>query len=225
MQAQIQALQAQLAAQTASPSPQAGTPAAPASGQPGAEPPVSYDLTIPPQLADALFNEDRNIAQQGMSHLINSLGKHIHERLQTQFRQELAQRDQAAQQQQTQQTQAAAAEQMQKDYYGAFPAHNNAAVKQIVAMAAGEMASQYPNLPWDARYIAALGARVNQHLTTLAGGGSAAAPALPAAPAAPTAAPAPAHAPFAPTAPRSAIPSFEADGQADVIADTFSFGG
>jgi hypothetical protein len=158
------------------------------------------------------------VARQGLTHLVNSLAQMIHTRVRADYRGEMDQRFQQRDQVQGQAQEREQIAAMQRDYYGAFPTHNNPAIKQIVALEAGNMATQYPNLPWGPDYIAALGARVGAQLAALG------APAAPQ-PATPTpAAPVPAARPaaFAPTAPRSAIPNFE-QGQADTIADTFNF--
>jgi len=187
----------------------AATPAQPA------EEAVRYDLAIPDQLASAIFNEDANVARNGMTHLVNSLATQIHTRLRNEYREELQTFRQEGQRAQQQQTEAQQVETMQQEYYGQFPAHNNPAIKQIVAHEAQQLQAQYPALTWGPDYRNALGARVNATLAALA------APAAPAPSPTPAPTPAPRPAAFASPGTRGAIPAFEGDPQA-LMNDTFA---
>lgn len=219
-QATIQALQQQIAHLTAQPpagGPGAAAPPATTTGTDGAAL-IEYALSVPPELGQAIFGEDPAIAMQGLQVLVNSLATVIHTRVNASFQQTLQRRDAEMQQSQMHVQRQQAAEQMQQDYYGAFPAHNNPVVKQIVAQQAGQLQVEYPNLPWNADYVNALGARVNQAIAALTG--------QPAAdPAAPTptppAPPPPKPAGFAPAGTRGAIPNGEGS-ELDLIASTFA---
>jgi hypothetical protein len=196
--ASLRQMVADLTARLGQPQAGAQTPATQQPGQPAGEAPPAYNLAIPPQLSEAIFNENPQIAQQGLTHLVNSLAQQIHQTVRTEFRQELTTRDQQAQQQQQQGQQTQQQEQMQRDYYGTFPAHNNPAIKQIVAHEAQQLQAAYPGLSWGPDFMNALGARVNQTVASLARQQPQAASAP-----APSAAPAP----FVPSSPRPMIPA------------------
>lgn len=171
LQAQVQALTAHLAQlQSQASQPQgAGTPA-PQAG-PGAQPQedplltqnplADYRLAIPDDVANAVFNEDPQIARQGMTHLVNSLARMVHDRV-------IRHADQVVQQRivsygtQTQMSQQQ--EQMRQQYYAAFPQHNDPGIQFIVAQEAQQMWAANPTLQWDTNAMNALGARVNARL-------------------------------------------------------------
>jgi len=199
--ASLRATIAHLQAQITQSGGQPGTPPT-SPAQPAAPEAPRYELSIPSQLGDAIFSEDRGTAIMGMQHMINSLASTIHQRLQGEFRQELNSYDQRQVQAQTATQQQQQAQQAQQAYYSAFPTHNNPVVQQIVFHEAQQLQAQYPNLPFDQNYISALGARVNASIALLNGQQQqqppAPAPALP-----PTHVP-PRPAPFAPTGQRMA---------------------
>ncbi len=216
LRTQLAALQARLD----NPTPAGGAPASPAAGNesPAVEPPVDYStLAIPPQLSDAIFNEDGAVARQGMQHLVQTLASVIHTRVRDQFRTEmrteLQQRDQAAGQERTQQQQADDMARMQGEYYADFPTHNTPLVKTIVAHEATQLAAQQPTLAWGPEYRNALGARVNAAIQALTG-------AAPAPQPAPNPAP-PAPAPFVPMGTRADAAKHGEPTNEDVIEDLF----
>lgn len=169
--AQVQALTAHIAQlQSQLSQPQgAGTPT-PQAG-PGAQPQedplltqnplADYRLAIPDDVANAVFNEDPQIARQGMTHLVNSLARMVHDRV-------IRHADQVVQQRITSYgTQAQLSqqqEQMRQQYYTAFPQHNDPGIQFIVAQEAQQMWAANPNLQWDTNAMNALGARVNARL-------------------------------------------------------------
>lgn len=56
---------------------------------------------------------------------------------------------------------------MRNQYFEHFPQHNNPAMQPILHAVAAEMAAQFPGVPWDAKYIASLGARVTKRAQEL----------------------------------------------------------
>lgn len=228
MQAQIEALQAQLLAQPAGATPApAETPQQELARLVKPEE-YAYSLGIPQEVLGAIFNEDANVAAQGMHHLINNLAGIIHRNVLGAARKDLeAYRTEVQSHSQTsdfeKQKQAA-----QDDYYKTFPAHNDPVIKLVVAQEAQKLGQEYPNLPWGDQFRNALGARVEQAVATLRGGQQPPAqdPTAQAAPGiTPNRAPVqPPNAPasFLPVNPSGGIPHFEND--REVIASTFSFG-
>lgn len=230
LRAQVQMLQQQLAqpapqGQQPGQQPQAPSPAAAGQGTGGQEEAPRYNLDIPDQVTQAIFNEDPAVAKAGMVHLVNSLATIIHTRAREEFRNEFQQFRTGLQTESVQREQVAEAERLKESYFTTFPAHRDPVVQTIVAAENYALSQEYPGHPFDERYMAALGARVNQKLQGVAGLGGAPAPAIvPPAPAAAAAAPVPARpAPMLPSA-RTAggqIPAFEQE--ADHVADVFSF--
>lgn len=229
LRAQVQMLQQQLA-QPQQPQAQPGQQPAPSGAAPagqgtgGQEEAPRYNLDIPDQVAQAIFSEDPAQAKAGMVHLVNSLATIIHTRAREEFRNEFQQFRTGLQTERATAEQAAEAERLKEEYFTAFPAHRDPVVQTIVAAENYALSQEYPGHPFDERYRAALGARVNQKLQGVAGLGGAPAPtAVPPAPAVP-ANPVPAKpAPMLPSgrATGGQIPAFEQ--QADQIADVFSF--
>lgn len=195
LRAQVQALSQHLTQQQ-QPQPQAQQPAAQpgqVAGQPQQDPTAelqNYNLAIPADVLQAIRSDDDQMAAAGMQHLINSLGKIVHQRVAQHMDHLVSQRlDEYGHQQNLSQQQ----QQMQNDYYSNFTDHNDPAIRLIVAQEAQQMWTENPQLAWGDQARNSLGARVNARL-----GRTAAAPAPQPQPA-PTPAPAPAPRPAAMT--------------------------
>ncbi len=220
LKAQVQALSEQLT-KAAPASPEAST------GDKPEENPVKYGLVVPNDVLDAVFSEDMQVAKSGLEHIINSISTIIHTNVRKEyqesinrFRSELSRSNSEAD---TQQQYAAFEEQ----YYNAFPQHKDASFRAVLASEAAQLSTEYPNLPLDANYINALGARVNQRLVELAkaaGMAPAMAPVaapVPAQPVAPAGQPVPKPATMLPTTARSPAAGTE-DSLTDFILDTIT---
>ena len=48
-----------------------------------------------------------------------------------------------------------------KQYFDAYPTHNDPIIQPIIQQQAAQMAQEFPHLPWNKDYVAALGTRVN----------------------------------------------------------------
>lgn len=131
-------------------------------GQQPADPYMDYRLAIPDDVANAIFNEDPQIAKQGISHLINSLGRIVHERVLRSVNEHVL--PQRLQEFQGNLTLTQQQEQMRQEYYRDFPQHNDPGIKLIVAQEAQAMWAVNPTLQWDENARRALGARVNARL-------------------------------------------------------------
>lgn len=211
MEAQLEAMSAELAALRAGKPAVPGETPAPTPGSDPAQPEVvQYGLQIPNEVAAAIFGEDAAKAHQGLNHLVSSLASVIHTRVQQQFRQELQQVQQTITTQSSEAEAAASREAAQNLYYKHFPTHNTPIIQPIIAAVNRQLAAELPHHPWDDNYVAALGQRVNAELAKIAG--TAVAPTPTPAPA-PTPTPSPAARPAAmvPTQSRSAIPAFETE--------------
>lgn len=193
LRAQVDALTRQLTAQPPQ-SPQGGgqpantgQPSQPQELEPEIQQLRDYRLAIPDDVATAIFSDDPAVARQGMSHLVNSLGKIVHERVIKEADRLVEQRltNYGATQQHAQQQ-----AEMQRDYFTHFKDHEDPAIRLIVAQQAQAMWTEQPTLPWNEASRNALGARVNALL-----GRSAAQPPAPGAAPPPPAPPAPAPAP------------------------------
>jgi hypothetical protein len=167
LEAQVQALiaqnaqlLAQMQSQGAAPQPQTGP-----NGQQGADDPdpnMDYRFAIPDDVASAIFNEDANIARNGMAHLINSMGRVIHERVLKSVQERVLPRELSNFQQQSQLT--SQQESMRQDYFKAYPQHNDPGIRLIVAQEAQTMWTLNPTQEWNEDARNALGARVNARL-------------------------------------------------------------
>lgn len=120
-----------------------------------------YRLAIPNDVTSAIFNEDPNIAQQGMTHLINSALATVHDRVIRHVDEIVEQKLAGYSQQQQLNSQQ---EQMRSEYFKDYPQHNEPGIRLIVAQEAQTMWTQNPALNWDATARAALGQRVNSRL-------------------------------------------------------------
>lgn len=213
LEAQIEALQK---APAAAPAPGSAPAAAPAGDDQQPEV-VPYGLTIPNEVATAIFGEDAATAHNALNHMVSSLASAIHTRVLHQVRGE--QRTALATIEQTRQEQVGttAAVDMQKQFYDKFPQYSDPVYQPIIYAVNSQLAAELPNHPWDDNYMAALGSRVTAHMARLAGGAAPAAPA-------PAAVPQPRPAAMVPTAaPRAgshAIPAFEQD-LPDQVTDIF----
>lgn len=202
--AQIEALQAQIAQLQ---KPEAPVPATSAS-QPGTgELPeeARFSLSVPePVLADIL-GEDATKAAGALNWVVNAIASTTMARAVQYVQSQLASHKQELAGASEMASAESQRQQMEAQYYEAFPDHKKPVMVPILSQVAREMAAEFPNHPYDGNYVAAMGARVNRRVAELLGGG--AAPAQPApAVAAPTPAPAPAAKPagFVSPAPRPA---------------------
>jgi hypothetical protein len=226
LEAQVAALTATIDQLRANPQPGQQPPAAPESGQApeGQIQPEVYNLTLPPQVLEAIQSEDAAVSAQGLNRLINDVATIIHNNVLTKATahtntaiQNLI--SQASQGQQAEQR-TQAREEAQQAYYTAFPQHNNPVVLPIIQHQAQLMAAEFPNLAWGPDYVNALGARVNNAIAALSGGQPQAQPApTPPMPNVPPAKPA-AMMPVGGQRPAGA-PSSEVEGS-DLIMDTLS---
>lgn len=171
LQAQVQALQALLAQAQGSGAPPAGgqPPSAQPSGgaaQPGGEALtpeqlMDYRIAIPNDVLNAINSEDPNQVAAGIHHLVNNFAKLTHQRVMQHVDQLVHERLAQASS-----TQAISSQQqeMMRDYYGQFPAHDDPLNRVVVAMEAQAMWAEQPALAWSAETRNALGARVNAKL-------------------------------------------------------------
>jgi hypothetical protein len=179
--------------------------------------PSSYSLSIPDQLTTMLFGEDAGQSKMALEHIINASLSIVHQRVREDFRTELATVQAARSQTEAAQATEVATTQAREQYFTAFPQHNNATVMPLLAQESAALAAQFPNHPWDANFVNALGARVNAKLLELQTQLGGVAPAAPS----PALVPAAAPAAFTPMAPRAAVPT--AQTEQDTMLDTFSF--
>jgi hypothetical protein len=194
---------------------------APVAGGGSPDDDIQYALGIPQDLAAAIFSDDPATNMAGMTHLVNSLATTIHKRLRTEFTERMDTRFNALterEQQSTVEQQRAAAK---ADYFAAFPSHSSPVLEPIVWDQAAKLAAEMPHVPWNADFMHALGARVNNLLASLQPASGAAAPL--AAPAALATQAPNKPAAFLSPGPRSGIPSFETDKES-LIENTFSVG-
>ena len=165
--AQVQALTAHLAQLQGQQGQQGVGQQAPQPGQADLQqqmlqhPLLNYQLAMPDDVASAVFNEDPAIARQGLTHVINAVGREIHSRVLRQVDEVIGQRLQSYGQQTTVQQQQ---ENMRREYFQAFPQHQDPATQLIVAQEAQVMWGSNPALQWDETARNALGARVNARL-------------------------------------------------------------
>lgn len=165
LQAQIQALTSHIA--TLQQGQQGAGQQTPQTGQGDQQqelyqhPLLDYRLAMPDDVAAAIFNEDPNVARQGLTHVINAVGREVHTRVLRQVDELVNQRLQSYGQQTTAQQ---AQERMRQEYFQAFPQHNDPATQMIVAQEAQVMWGANPTLTWDENAKLALGARVNARL-------------------------------------------------------------
>lgn len=168
LKAQVQALQALLERQGATSATPAGGPApAPAQApggadaQPTAEQLMDYRVPIPNDVLNAINSEDPNQVAAGIHHLVNNFAKLTHQRVMQHVDQLVHER--LAQQSSTQAI-SSQQQEMMRDYYGQFPAHDDPLNRVVVAMEAQAMWAEQPALAWSAETRNALGARVNAKL-------------------------------------------------------------
>lgn len=122
---------------------------------------LDYRLAMPDDVANAVFNEDVSVAKQGLSHVINSLARMVHQRVIQHADQLVNDRlSRYGEQQQLTSSQ----EQMRQQYFAAFPQHNDPGIRLIVAQEAQNLWTQQPTLVWDQNAMNALGARVSARL-------------------------------------------------------------
>lgn len=141
---------------------------------------MDYRLAMPNEVVDAIFGEDRSVAQQGLTHVINTLAKVVHDRVIRHADELVQQRLQGFGQTLTQSQQQ---EQMRNEYFSANPQHNDPATRFIVSQEAEALWREQPTLDWGPNAINALSARVNARLGTAAPQQQPPQPAAPAAPA------------------------------------------
>lgn len=209
LEATVEALQAELAAARANPA-----PPAPA-GEPGTEsgrPELpAYSLTLPQPIAEAILDTENPQRQAaGITHMMNSLATIVHHNVRLEMRATIGSLLRAAQEQEQTVTRSTEVEQGRKQYYEAFPQHQNELIVPLIQAEARQMAAEFPNLKWGPDYINALGTRVNARIAALSGN---AAPAVTTPPAAPAAS--------IPAGSRAETPGTPLEG-GDLIFDTFS---
>lgn len=197
--------------------PQASQPAATETGQPQ-EQLVRYGLTLPKPVTDALLSDDPQQNVTAINQIVNDLGTIVHNSVLKQVRAEVGeafrQLHATGTQAQSETTRETAIADGRKEYFKAFPAHENELILPLIQTESRKMAAEFPGLKWSPDYVNALGTRVNRALATLRGDP---------APVEPTAQPQPASRPavMMPSGQRSApAPGGEME-QGDLIADTF----
>lgn len=130
-----------------------------------------YSVQLPKELLSDMLSEEPEENIRGITNLINGVMTSTHnttlqeiakvrEAILTEVRA-------AAAGQSIQQEQAATVEDMQKQYFDAFPAHQDTNMQAIVQTEAAALSGEFPNASWNADYINALGNRVNARLTAL----------------------------------------------------------
>lgn len=142
----------------------AGTGEAPPSQQSGA-PQEQVHLTVPPQLAEAIFNDENPaqskqamdllvsaVATAAVNHAISKIGPMVDQKLQ-QFAGSL-------QMAETAKTQEGA-------YFERFPAHNNPLYRPLIQETVEQIYKEMPHLSWDENTMDAVGARVQAKLQAL----------------------------------------------------------
>lgn len=209
LEATVEALQAELAAARAH-------PAQPApAGEPGTEsgkPELpAYSLTLPQPVAEAILDTENPQRQAaGITHMMNSLATIVHHNVRLEMRQTIGALLRAAQQQEQTASSSAEIEQGRKQYYEAFPQHQNELITPLIQAEARQMAVEFPNIKWGPDYINALGTRVNNRIAALSGNATPASATPPAVPAA-----------SIPAGSRAETPGTPLEG-GDLILDTFS---
>lgn len=214
LEATVEALQAELASARANPAQggdqQQAEPAA--AGESAGQELPRYQLTLPQQVAEAIFYEDPTKAAAGITSMMNSLATIIHHNCRVEFNARLAQMEAQREAAVSAQAQTQTVETGRKQYYAAFPAHDNELILPLIQAEARQMAVEFPNLKWDENYINALGSRVNNRIAALTGAAQPT-PAVVVPPQAPAAS--------LPSGTRGETPGTPLEG-ADLIADTFS---
>lgn len=176
LRAQVASLQSVIdSMRSQSQPPQSGTPSAPPagpeSGQPAAEQPFRYNLTLPQPIVDALNSGEPEQIVPAIGKIVNDLGFIVHNTVIAQVRQEMqtAFSTLASMAERTNDgsTREAAREAAREQYFAAFKSHKNPLIEPIIQNEANKMAAEFPGLPWDANYINALGARVNAALEAI----------------------------------------------------------
>jgi hypothetical protein len=214
LRARMEALEALIAQQQA-PQPE-GTPRA--AGQPGqGQGPQVIPVQLPRQMLDSIYSDDPQQAEQALNGLLTMVATGLNAR----FEARLAQVEQGVMQRFEGQVQERTHVELQEEakrnrdaYFAAFPHHNKPVLMATLAQEADQLASEFPGIPWDEKFTAALGQRVEAKLQEagfVMQGVPAQQPAVAQAPSRPAA--------MMPTAARPA-PS---DGDVDIIAETFSF--
>lgn len=225
LEAQVGALQAELAKLRGQQPPAPGTqpaPGAPAAtlGTDGQPEEVRYNLSIPDPLFAAIMSEDPAQNRLGMTTLVNSLATNIHTNLRNEINSRLAAMQSRQEQDRTQQEQTAALAEARTQYFQRFPQHNDPLIGPILSQQVRQLAVEYPNLPWDDNYMNALGARVNAALAKLTGQATPVPPAPP-----PPPPPTPRPAAMLPIgAPRPGGVEPDPFNSEDTIASTFAWG-
>lgn len=208
LEAQVEALQAELGRARANPPAQPGaTPAGGGTAQPDDLP--RYALSLPPQVLAALTSDDEQQFSAGVTTMLNSLATIVHHNVRLEMRQAFAGLMNSAREQDSQTQTATAVQSAREDYYKAFPAHKDPLILPLIQAESQAMSAQFPNLAWSDDFRNALGQRVEARLAQLRGQGNGGQP--PAAPAA-----------SIPAGPR---PNESLGGEltgGDLIADTFS---
>jgi hypothetical protein len=161
LEATVQALQESLRTlQSGQPATQPGQPGAPAA--PAAE---HTPLSVPPEIGNALFDENVDVAQrqQALTHLVNGIDAVVRKRVMTEVDRLVEQRLAPL----VAERSTSAAEVSRQQYYEQFPDHKNPNLRPIIEAQAAQLWGELPSLPWNKDSIAALGARVNAALSQL----------------------------------------------------------
>lgn len=130
-----------------------------------------YSVQLPKELLTDMLSDEPEDNVRGITNLINGIMTSTHNtaiaetaRMRESILAEIRAQTTG---QALQQEQAATVEDMQKQYFEAFPTHQDANMQAIVQTEAAALSGEFPNASWDADYINALGNRVNAKLTAL----------------------------------------------------------
>jgi hypothetical protein len=176
------------AAAPASPAPRkpapTGQPApAPSTDQPAAERPFKYDLTLPEATRNALLSDDPQDNIKAINAIVNDLGTIVHNTVLAQVRAEVRNAFGAlagiATESQASERVSSEREAGRNAYFTAFPGHKDERIEPLIRQQALQLSAEYPHLPFNEQFIAALGARVNGVLESLGAQPTAGEPAQP----------------------------------------------
>jgi hypothetical protein len=188
LEATVDALRRELEAARASPAPRqpapTGQPApAPSTDQPAAERPFKYDLTLPEATRNALLSDDPQDNIKAINAIVNDLGTIVHNTVLAQVRAEVRNAFGAlagiATESQASERVSSEREAGRNAYFTAFPGHKDERIEPLIRQQALQLSAEYPHLPFNEQFIAALGARVNGVLESLGAQPTAGEPAQP----------------------------------------------
>jgi len=119
----------------------------------------SYEFQIPNEIVESLASEDSQQRQAGLQKLVQGVGRSVHQTIREEMDQKLENVSKQVKQETQEETRA---DQIQRDYFGAFPHHDNEVLKPLVQRVSQQVMRERNVHKWTDTVRDEIGKRVDE---------------------------------------------------------------